>query len=106
MKKAKKARKSKPKASVRKENSMAGKMGVTQAELQTKLDEALVVVTGARPHIDSTVALIQQQRQQIADLIANAPDLATAAASVDALMAEYESQKQALQTALDADPQA
>jgi chromosome segregation ATPase len=92
--------KRKPKKSQENTSASTGKegtiMAVTQAELQTKLDEALKAVTDARPGVDSTVALIVAQREQIADLIANAPDLATAAASVDALMAEYQAQKQEL----------
>ncbi len=71
-------------------------MAVTQAELEAKVEAALQAVTAARPGVDSAVALITSQRQQIADLINNAPDLATAAANVDAFMAELQAQKQEL----------
>jgi hypothetical protein len=71
-------------------------MPVTPAELQTKLTEALAAVTNARPGIDSTVALIATQRQQIADLMANATDLTEAAATVDALLAKQQENAKAL----------
>lgn len=66
-------------------------MAISVADLQAKIDAAVKAATDETTAVDSTEALLATLRQQIADLMAGAPSLDAAAASVDQLLAAQQS---------------
>jgi hypothetical protein len=62
-------------------------MTISVQDLQAKLDAAVKAATDETTAVDSTEAALSTLRQQVADLMAAAPSLDAAAASVDQLLA-------------------